>query len=438
MRVIYRYLPIVLSLTALVTPARALTALDLPYGTASEGESVRSLAMGSVGVSELQGSSALVQNPALLAGFQGKAWFDLQVAVEQANEDRFIPLYDTFDDLVAETAYVINRNTYATAQGGFVYRLPMEMPSALAVGIFERYNADWNYEEELRDPSTNLGVDQRDRLLQINRVEDEGRLRSLSFGYAAELVSGMNLGVSLHRYFGDLDFSRQEIPVSGTARIDRLVRDLSGWGWTVGTEIRASSHLSLGASIEAPVTLDGQHSAVTADTTTIVAPNGDYELELPTTFSLGVTIRPRNVLRTTVSLEARRRLWEDVDDAYAKETARLVEEAGGTPASPVVRDIWDLRLGVEHVFYNGMPVRFGLRYLENYRDSSSERTIFSAGTGWKAGEVTIELTGQYIRQTSRQDFVFDPSAAGLTAPPPLAPKVEDSVLRLAVGLSRRF
>ena len=44
------------------------------------------------------------------------------------------------------------------------------------------------------------------------------------------------------------------------------------------------------------------------------------------------------------------------------QAAVLAVDPAAVIETPYVRDTWDLRVGVEHVFYNGMPMRFGLRY----------------------------------------------------------------------------
>jgi long-subunit fatty acid transport protein len=249
----------------------------------------------------------------------------------------------------------------------------------------------------------------------------------------------VHLGATAHRYFGEIDSRRREMPVDAANVEERLVRDLSGWGATFGVEVQAGSRLAFGASLETPVTLDGDHTGSSDVVGTILPENGDYEVQYPLTWALGATFHPRNELRTTFSAEARFRNWDGLEDGYADALvdAVLLDDPDAIVQTLPLRDTWDIRVGVEHVFYNGMPIRFGLRYLENATDRDSERTIFSAGTGWQAGEVTIDFTFQYHRQTSRQEFVFDEGAAGISNPT-LTPKVEDSVLRGILGVRRSF
>lgn len=429
-------LALLASLT-MVPSAAALTALDSDYGTPQEGASARSLAMGQVGVSLFHGSSSAVQNPALLGSFQGKALLDLQIGIRESNENRYVPLFDTFDNFVTETAYALNRDSYASGHGGVVWHLPGERQGALTVGIFERYDADFDYEEEIRKSTTD---EPRDELEQLNQVTVDGRLRSWSIAYGREVLPSVHVGLAAHRYFGDIERSRAEVPVDGDPTRTRLERELSGWGFGVGAHVRGFERLDVGVSVESSVTLSGTHTlgqSTGGDFEPLAgapAP-GDYELEYPKSVALGLSYHPRNDLRTVFSVEARRRFWEDLDDEFADAQAELDGSEGGADLG--LRNTWDFRTGVEHIFYNGMPARFGFRFVENYSDRDSERVVFSLGTGYVFDGMMIDLTGVYTRQTSRQEFLFDEGASGIPNPS-LTPKVEDSVIQFVLGISREF
>jgi long-subunit fatty acid transport protein len=320
-----------------------------------------------------------------------------------------------------------------------LYRLPTDVVSVLAVGLFERYDAEWNYAEQVRSATT-------DDLEVVRDVESDGRLRSWTLAYGTEVLDAARIGIAVHRYFGTMEDVSRVAPVTGAETVSRLSRDLAGWGWTLGALVEAGPRLSVGASFEAPVKLDGSHmrSAALGGTPTPltdVPDDGDYEVEYPATVSFGLSLRPRNELRTVFSIEARYRWWENLEDSYVDaEVALAADDAAAAAAVPFaspVRNTWDFRGGVEHRFYNEMPLRFGFRYVQNYADLDSERTVFSAGTGYRLGALSIDLTGQYHRQTSRQEFVFDTGASGI-ANPNVLPKVEDGVVRFVLGVSRGF
>jgi hypothetical protein len=451
---------VLIALVAMAASVSAATVLDAAYGMPVEGLSSRSAAMGSVGVSHFTGVGALVQNPALLGSLEGKGHVELSLGIRQVNEDRFQPLFDSFSSFTNETAVAVNRNSYAGVHGGVLYGIGEEAKMAVGVGLFERYDFDYDYFEEIRDPEGRPfwvpnGV--RDQIVQLRDYQIDGRLRSATIGYGMEVSSRFNLGLSVHRYFGEVSQSARAITTEvyedllenspGEASFNH---ELAGWGFGVGGSANISPRFDVGVSFESAFTVEGALSG--NDSLRLWVPfdnsadgidlgeSGDVKIEYPATMRLGATFHPRNQLETHVVVEMVRRFWESVDDEGYRVTAAV-------PAG-TLRDTWDLKLGVEHIFYNGMPVRFGFRYLENYADEDSDRSIFSAGFGYEAAGYRIDVTGQYHRQTSRQDFLFDRTLvidpntrddiSGTYPAPSSLSKVEDSTIALVVGVSRAF
>lgn len=429
-------------------PASASTLVDTPNGTPKESYSARGAAMGSAGVAVYQGSAALVQNPAALALADPAGLIDLTLGLSHATEDRFVPLFDTFDSFVDETAIAVNRKSYADAQGGAVFKLP-SLPLALGLGLFERYDFDYDYFEEFRDPSPFSEI--RDTVQELRTFTVEGRLRSATAGLGARLYEddsvSASVGLAVHHYFGTIDQERRQSSVSPPAdsvavRFTRLNHDLSGWAFSAGTLLQLNGRVDLGMAYERKSTLDGDRGSETttvrpSGTTTVSSTVPDDDLEYPDLLRWGMTYHPRNQLRTAFTVEAVRALWSQVATSYRHEQVLGQSQGRG------LRDTWDVRLGLEHVFYNGTPLRLGFRYLENYAERESARSIFSAGVGFPVGGFVLDVTGQYHRQTSRQplDTLFDPTTTvdGDNFPAPeFDAKVEDSVVRLVLGFSRSF
>lgn len=416
--------------------AGATTLLDTGFGTPQGASTPRALAMGSVGVSLLQGSDALFFNPAVTATASGRVQADVSVTLTQANEDRLVPIFDSFQSFVDETIIAINRNTYADVSGGLLWRLPAARPMTFGVGVFERYDFDFDYFEEFRDPDA--ASSPRDRILQNRDFEVDGRLRSVSAGYGAEVVRDARLGLSLHRYFGDISMLRH-VATPAAADPDSLAtlrQDLEGWGWSIGAHGRAHERVDLAVSYEGEFRLEGaralESSVSSTAGTTRTESASEQKIDYPGTLRFGVSYRPRNELRTVLAVEMARRFWESVEDSN---TTNVL----GQPVH--LRDTWELAFGLEHVFYNGMPLRMGFRYVENYADGESERSIFSLGIGYAVAGMQLDVTGLYHRQTSRQGFLFDPTftSGGVVFPAPDSDsKVEDTVLQLVLGASRRF
>jgi long-subunit fatty acid transport protein len=261
------------------------------------------------------------------------------------------------------------------------------------------------------------------------------------------------LGLSIHRYLGTLEhtahiqtfspFEVQNGPVS--AGFDH---ELRGWGWTAGLSSRINERLTLGASYEGAFTVKGALTSLDTtvgtwfpyDQSAVLMPVGgsDVEIKYPGTLHAGVAFRPRNLLTTVFSADVVRRFWTDVADESYRTSAFM-------PQTPI-RNTWDVRVGLEHVFYNQVAARFGFRYLENYADKESDRSIFSGGVGYGVAGYTFDVTLQYHRQTSRQGYIFDRNlsytipgtTSGSAVAPPGLSKVEDGAVALLVGVSRSF
>jgi hypothetical protein len=420
--------------SVLVRSGGAITFLDVQYGTPTGSAMGRSAALGSTGVSQHHGAESIVHNPALLALETDRVRLDFSFALMQASEDRLVPLFDSFNSFVDETTIAVNRNTYAQAQGGLSWRMPVDNPMTLSIGVFDRFDFNFDYFEEVRDP--NPFSDPRDALLQNRTFATDGILRSLTAAYGAEIAPRANVGVSVHRYFGEVTYERAVTYVQDdSSRTEQIVRDLTGWGVTLGAHARPHERLDVGVAFEVPFTVSGDHRTGSTSSGTpgagTVETSTDAEIQYPGALTFGVTYLPRNVLTTTFSVEFVRRFWEGLEDTFLDATG---DQLG-------LRDTWDFRVGLEHVFYNELPLRFGFRYLENYADVESERSIYSVGLGYRIGELRLDVTGLYHRQTSRQEFLFDPTLVvdGTTFPSPNSDtKVEDSILQLVFGLSRSF
>jgi hypothetical protein len=80
-------------------------------------------------------------------------------------------------------------------------------------------------------------------------------------------------------------------------------------------------------------------------------------------------------------------------------------------------DVWDLRLGIEHVFYNGFPARFGFHYRPSPRDEQVTTTAFTFGAGIDVGPLVADLAFEIANRDYRAEDVFDDAAFGGTSHP---------------------
>jgi hypothetical protein len=100
-----------------------------------------------------------------------------------------------------------------------------------------------------------------------------------------------------------------------------------------------------------------------------------------------------------------------------------------------LRDVVDVRIGLEHVFYNGVPLRFGFRHFDAYADRDAAASIFSAGVGAPVGAGLLHGSVELSKINAVMDHQFEYpddyfDTQFYTAP---EARVEDTRFRLAVG-----
>jgi hypothetical protein len=125
---------------------------------------------------------------------------------------------------------------------------------------------------------------------------------------------------------------------------------------------------------------------------------GSASLTYPQEISAGVSWRPRARLLTTVRLDADWVKWSDFEN----------ELGSGAPLD----DVWGARLGVEHVFYNGFPMRFGIRYAPAPRDEEVATTAFTFGGGLDVGPLRADLAFEVANRRYRFPDLFDDARFG--------------------------
>ena len=75
-------------------------------------------------------------------------------------------------------------------------------------------------------------------------------------------------------------------------------------------------------------------------------------------------------------------------------------------------DLWDVRFGVEHVFYSDIPMRFGFSYTPAPRDDKVAATAFTFGAGFPVGAIRTDVAFEFGNRKYRYDDLFPDSAFG--------------------------
>lgn len=415
-------------LTAGIGPAAAYTYIESAFGTPMIGLSAKGIGMAGAVTAVADGSFSLVQNPALLAGEAGPV-ADLTLRGVRYDETRFLPLFDTFDSFVKETAVAENPSTYSGVNGGVLYH-PLKDNTRLAIagGFYERYNMQFDFVDERRFAS-GLTSDDRDKVIATQTIRSGRALYSASGGVAYK-EKVLSVGASLHYYFGEVTFSNTTTPgpaqSAEPAQRNFLSRDMNGIGGTFGVAAEVSERVTVAASYNLPVNFDvdwrreSLSPAGVRDTT-----QGNADMDYPGRLALGVAYRPRNSLRTTFSLDVARTFWEDLEDDVLDENPLI--------QIPSLRNTYEYRFGLEHVFYNDLPARIGFFYREAYAADEVDDAGISFGTGYRFEKFDLGIAADVSKRNSRQANITPRGTND-----PKEDRVQDSILRGAIDVRFRF
>jgi len=415
-------------LVAGVGPAAADPALQTRYGDPATSLSAEIDAMAGTGTALYRGGFSNVLNPAMLTAGPDRTRVDASLSLAQAHEDRFIPLFDTFTSYVTDTAIATNRHHYFGSGFALTHRLPIVgKPVTTALSLTDRYSFAYDFSEQIRDPDSYASP--RDAVLQERAVEIDGALRALSGGAAVELGPRVSLGAAAHYAFGSRDQTRRvrnyETPASSL--LENSGFDMEGLNFTLGARVHVDERLELGLTYETPLKVTGHSLTETfygayPDSVNYVA--GSTGVDYPRAWRAGLAYRPRSAPRTIFTVDAAWREWSDLNDS------RL---AGDNPL--LLQDALDVSIGVEHRFYNGLPVRFGFRRLDAYDDREVGASFFTAGVALNAGGGELSVSAALSKQTSvREHWFAYPSGYVVEQ----QARVEDTLFRLGVGWSRAF
>ena len=207
---------------------------------------------------------------------------------------------------------------------------------------------------------------------------------------------------------------------------------MSGVNFTLGLRGVINERVEIGVAWESQLDAGGDRTRsryeAGTDSTALSVVDGQYRY--PNIFRGGLTFRPRTDPATIFTIELEFVPWSEmVDDAFA-----------GADAPTTLEDITDVRIGLQHTFYNGMPLRFGFRHYQSYADKDAGSSAFSAGLGMPVGEGMLAVSLELSKLTSVQahqfpypdDYFGDPFYADPDA------RVEDTRFRIGVGYTMNF
>ncbi len=369
-----------LAIAALASAASAYTYAEWEYGTLIYAVDARTMGMGGAGLASADGARGMALNPALVGKAEGIDVMFTASAVS-AEESREVPLYDSFEGIIAYNTYAMNMNLYDRYTGSVAWRPggDYEWMPAVAVGYGPRIDMSYNYHVQYRDSDTQ--AEPADKILYDYWIENDGGVNAFSVAVSQEVMDALFLGVGVDFLRGDADAEERTIYPAGSDDEDVELWSsydaLSGTQFTVGLLSEQLHRVDVAVVYRSSFTLDGDYSMEDAEGGVT---DGSFEYKYPDAIAVGFEYHPRNEMMTNVSFDVIYTRWSEFESDLADDIDFY--------------DTVEYRAGVEHQFFDNTQARFGFVYQPSYFDEHTTRTAFCFGLGLDVLGVRVDVGGQ--------------------------------------------
>ncbi|MEN8006066.1 MAG: hypothetical protein ABFS42_03585 [Candidatus Krumholzibacteriota bacterium] len=419
-------------LLAAVPQAGAVPQIMTEYGDQMAWRNAEINAMGGTGTALYRGGMSNIFNPAFLV-MEETHRMDFGFSLDQEHEDRFVPLFDGFESYLTDVAISSNRQHYYQTDFAIAASvLDGDFPLSVGVSLADRYPFSYTFDEEVRNPSTAGGIDDRDAIIQERRRKVTGTLRNLSLGAGLGIFDLVSFGAAVHYAFGTRTEVRTVRDYDDAARSynERDEFQMDGVNFTLGLRGVITERVELGAAWESQLSATGDFSTTELDESGEMINPFEGRYLYPNVYRMGLTFRPRTDPRTVFTLEYEHKPWSELTDSANLEDQDAVE----------LEDVNEVRIGLQHTFYNGMPLRFGFRYFDSYADDEANASVFTAGVGMPLGNGLLSASLELSKLTSVQDHQFPYPGDFLDGQYNSDPqaRVEDTRFRVGVSYKLEF
>ncbi len=361
---------ILITLLILASALSAWSITDSYFGNRFGSMDGRIYAMGGAGQYNSYRPYAFTDNPANLSLLKKKLGIAVNTYVNRNEDNRSMPLYNSFDNYVDDAVYSSNINSYnnlsAAVMGSYNLDL-MGLSTNVGLGAFylPYLSFDGDYVEEIRN-NRNTDNDTYPEKIAQNNISSSGTLMktggAVSFGADFSDLLGASLGFSFAQLTGDqtneksIKWTDWAVAQVGTNHLPELNEledyELSGNQLQIGGTLKAGSRLGLGFTYTPKTTLDRDGSYYykrdayrnTPVDSLKTAVTEDYII--PASIRGGICYTPRNAMRTVFNLD--------------------LEYVQHSQISELYDDVVNLYAGVEHHFTNRIPFRMGFNAVNSY------------------------------------------------------------------------
>lgn len=400
MKKIYGLLFLLLSITYTAAQSNDFNKLHMIYGEDAVFFNARNLAMGGSGLAGGDAASAPFLNPALLMKNAAGFMLHLGAGFNKLNEDRSYPYYDTFVGFNDYGSFSYNSNWYGSLYGNLSYTFSVAYLGqvSLAAGFQPFKDFRYDYAEEVRDP-----VDKSDKLLGYNSIKQEGILNEIPLVFALQPGKDLSLGIKAGFLSGSLDSTMAIEPKAAEhleqARREHLTKELKNLPvlFALGIHYQLTERLALAGTVRSPysVQFTNQFSTAGSDSSTA---KYDRKLQYPFALSAGMEYRFQNILAARINLDFKYEAWSRFKDSRSER---------------VFFDTYTINTGIEHIFFDKVPLRAGLLFSTLPFSEDFSRTVITIGTGFEQDNLTVDLAGGVSSFKYYQEDIFPDSIYNL-------------------------
>ncbi|KAA3614773.1 MAG: hypothetical protein D8M58_09955 [Calditrichaeota bacterium] len=356
----------------------------------------RSMALGGAGLAGGNAFLAGTHNPALAINSDGMISINGGSRLYNLEEDRAFPYVDNFGGFVDFGSYYYQNNWYGSFYGQIVYAPDMIdfMNLHISTGFVPFMDFDYDYFEEVRSPGFG------DELIAYNIIENGGQLSAIPINIAVQPIEGLSVGLGVSFLVGDVNYSERIVSKSTSFKGDSLINvdnTLDGMPniITAGVSYQIDERLTVGSSYRFPYTVK---TDVSLATNTLKGKTSN-EAKYPARIGAGVDYRFENILAAQIMVDYYYEFWSDFEnDLFANS----------------FDDTYNLRVGVEHIFFDNVPFRAGLSFGTLREDKSLTQTTFTLGTGFVFKNVRADIAFGYSNNQYFQKDLFSDDLYGIS------------------------
>jgi long-subunit fatty acid transport protein len=405
--------------------------------------SARSLSLGGNALALESHPMAGLHNPASMYSRDDRFTVYANLNIAAFTERRSFPVQDSWGDYIAENDYVSNR--FSKLDGDIAIHYARE-GFTVAAGWYTLENFAYDYREEIRS-DLGSGAYNRDPLAGLHLVHFSGTAQGLNVALAHDIGERFALGYSFTQVYGsNIEEGFGVIPILNDNKLsstDTTYFPISPQGYrgnivNLGLNMNVTDRLQAGfhMNMRGLYSMNGS-SMITEMDSSLMLPAYRVDkgslynvlIDRPNTYSLALRYIPANELKTTLYAQVDLTGWKSFAAAYFDSADSLV-----SLFQPEYEAGWTIRAGLEHVFFTGMPVRFGFVFEQSPMNNEMDRSVIHLGSGWVSERVTLDVGVALYQNMYRYDDLF-PVEGELRA---VRDKVKESSVRTHLSLSYAF